>query len=105
MPGKKFQRNIEDFLCDKCGFVVAGNGYTNHCPKCLWSKHVDIHPGDRAAACQGMMMPIGVEFKAGEYTIIHKCVKCGFRKKNKAAGDDNFEAILGIVRQQSDQKA
>ena len=96
MEPKKFQRNIEDFLCDKCGFVVKGNGFTNHCPKCLWSKHVDINPGDRAAACKGLMQPIGVDFKGGEYVILHKCVKCGFCKKNKAAGDDNFEILLQL---------
>ncbi len=100
MQSRKFQRNKENFVCDKCGFVVVGDGYTNHCPKCLWSKHVDISPGDRAAVCQGMMMPISVEFKKGEYAILHKCVKCGFLKKNKAAKDDNFETILGLVKEQ-----
>ena len=96
MQSKKFQRHKEDFICDRCGFIVTGDGYTNHCPKCLWSKHVDLAPGDRAAVCQGMMMPIGVEFKKDEYIIIHKCVRCGFRKKNKAAKEDNFEAILQL---------
>lgn len=38
---KNFTRVIEDFICENCGTEVKGNGYTNHCPKCLWSKHVD----------------------------------------------------------------
>ncbi|MFA6992594.1 MAG: RNHCP domain-containing protein, partial [Candidatus Gracilibacteria bacterium] len=42
MP-KRFSRTIEDFVCEKCGAKVKGDGYTNHCPKCLWSKHVDIN--------------------------------------------------------------
>lgn len=50
---KKFQRTTENFVCEKCGFIVEGNGYTNHCPNCIWSKHVDIHPGDRASLCGG----------------------------------------------------
>ena len=33
---------------------MKGNGYTNHCPKCLWSKHVDINPGDRGANEQAL---------------------------------------------------
>ena len=95
MATKKFQRTKEDFTCEKCGFEVVGDGYTNHCPKCLWSKHVDINPGDRAATCQGLMEPVEVELKGGEYVILHRCIECGFEKKNKASKEDmfNFEAI------------
>jgi rubrerythrin len=93
---KSFQRNIEDFICEKCGFSVKGNGYTNHCPKCLWSKHVDVNPGDREAICGGMMEPVNVEIKGGESIILHKCEKCGFERKNKVAKEDNFDAVLRI---------
>ena len=96
MQQKRFQKNKENFICDKCGYPVRGNGYTNHCPNCLWSKHVDINPGDRAAVCQGLMKPIAVELNKGDYIIIHHCVKCGFEKRNKTSGDDNFEAILQL---------
>ncbi len=91
-----FIRTTEDFICEKCGARVAGNGYTNHCPQCLWSKHVDMFPGDRKGECGGMMEPIGVEIKNKEYTILHKCVKCGFEKKNKASKDDNFDMLVQI---------
>lgn len=57
---KKFQRCTEDFDCGHCGFRVQGNGFTNHCPQCLWSAHVDINPGDRAATCRALMEPIAV---------------------------------------------
>ncbi len=93
---KKFKRTKEDFKCDKCGFYAKGNGYTNHCPVCLWSKHVDINPGDRASECFGMMKPIDVLTKAGEYIIFHKCIKCGHEKRNKTSKDDNFDVILKI---------
>ena len=43
-----FTRKVEDFTCEHCGREVHGNGYTNHCPHCLHSKHVDVNPGDRA---------------------------------------------------------
>ena len=52
---KLFERNVEDFVCTVCGQQVEGNGYTNHCPKCLSSLHVDINPGDRASSCYGVM--------------------------------------------------
>jgi len=97
-PTKKFQRMSEDFTCEQCGFFVLGNGYTNHCPKCLWSKHVDVNPGDRAAVCGGAMEPVSVEAKGREYTILHQCVKCGFERKNKTAKNDDFNNILQISR-------
>lgn len=93
---KQFQRTEEDFRCEQCGSDVRGNGYTNHCPRCLWSKHVDVNPGDRQAKCQGLMKPIGVELKGGEYAIFHRCDRCGIEKKNKAAKNDNFDAVLQL---------
>lgn len=96
----KFQRNIEDFKCENCGNEVIGNGYTNHCPRCLYSKHVDINPGDRASSCGGLMEPINIERKNGEERIIHKCKKCGFEKANKIQKDDNFDLIVEISKKQ-----
>ena len=93
---KKFQRTKEDFTCEKCGFVVKGSGYTNHCPHCLWSKHVDINPGDRQETCHGLMEPMSVELKGGEYTILHRCIVCGFEKRNKTAKDDDFDVIVQL---------
>src|SRR6267142_2518437 len=92
-----FKRTLENFVCEKCGFFVEGNGYTNHCSECLWSKHVDIFPGDRKGECAGMMEPIGVEKSGQEYTIIHKCTKCGKELPNKAVKEDNFQMIIQIA--------
>ncbi|MEM8777365.1 MAG: RNHCP domain-containing protein [Cyanobacteria bacterium P01_G01_bin.49] len=91
---KKFQRKQENFNCENCGYFVRGNGYTNHCPQCLWSKHVDLNPGDRQSRCRGMMEPIRVEFKKGNYLIVHRCLSCGFEKRNKTARDDNFDLLV-----------
>ncbi len=95
---KKFNRRIEDFICEHCGTEVHGNGYTNHCPNCLWSKHVDVNPGDRAADCGGLMEPVGVELKNGEYILLQKCKKCGHLRKNKVSPEDNFEEIIKLSR-------
>ena len=93
---KKFQRHIEDFTCAHCGASVKGDGYTNHCPECLWSRHVDVNPGDRSAFCQGMMAPIAFTVKHGNYILTHRCTTCGIEKNNKTSKNDNFEAILRL---------
>jgi len=98
MTSQKFQRTKENFTCEKCGFFVRGTGYTNHCPRCLWSKHVDINPGDRQSKCQGLMEPVSMAYKGGEYIIFHRCILCGFEKQNKASENDNFEAILNLSK-------
>ena len=96
-----FIKKTENFTCEKCGYFVEGDGYTNHCPECLWSKHVDIFPGDRASDCGGMMEPIGIRKKSKEYIILHKCVKCGTEKPNKAVKTDNFQMIIQISAENS----
>ena len=96
---KQFQRKIEDFVCEHCGFTVSGTGYTNHCSKCLWSKHVDIHPGDRANTCLGMMKPIESVYKGREISVIQRCEKCDFEKKNKLMPDDNFDILVSLAKQ------
>ncbi len=92
-----FQRKIEDFICEHCGTPVKGSGYTNHCPKCLWSKHVDIDPGDRASNCGGMMAPIAVEGASPKYVLIHRCEKCKHEKRNVVTAEDDMEAVIHIV--------
>jgi len=92
----RFTRRVEDFVCGHCGRSVMGTGYTNHCPACLWSKHVDVNPGDRASTCGGMMEPVGVSLVRDEYVIRHRCVTCGFEKPNKAAKEDDFEMMLKL---------
>ena len=97
MEEKKFQRSKEDFVCEHCGAYVHGNGYTDHCPYCLWSKHVDINPGDRKSKCGGLMKPIAAEPKGDGYLIYYQCLKCGRISRVKSAPNDNFEEILKLV--------
>jgi len=94
-----FIRKIEDFVCKNCGELVKGDGYTNHCPKCLYSRHVDEDPGDRLEKCRGLMQPIGFDKKDGEYKIIHKCLKCGVERKCKVRETDDLNSIfLDLVK-------
>lgn len=92
----KFKRKIENFVCQNCDFEVKGNGFTNHCPKCLYSKHVDIFPGDRSEDCGGLMAPISAEENGGKWSIIHKCQKCSKLQKNKISPDDDFDKVVEI---------
>lgn len=93
---KNFTRTVEDFTCAVCGTFVHGNGYTNHCPNCLSSKHVDINPGDRASTCGGVMLASALDVKNGERYIVHKCTKCSHTRCNKVAPEDDFNAILAL---------
>ena len=90
----KFQRTIEDFTCLHCGTLVSGDGFTNHCPKCLWSQHVDNYPGDRLNSCLELMAPVGLELERGQYIIIHECQKCQAQKRVKARDEDDISEFL-----------
>ncbi len=93
---KNFTRTVESFICAVCGHEVSGNGYTNHCPKCLSSKHVDVQPGDRACDCGGVMYAVAYEIRNGTEWITHKCSSCGFERRNKAASEDSRKAIRAL---------
>ena len=93
-----FQKRVEDFACERCGAFVKGDGYTNHCPKCLWSKHVDNNPGDRANTCGGLMKPVRTEGTVAAYYVVHKCERCGEIARNIAQKTDSMEALLNIAK-------
>jgi len=102
-----------NFECGNCGQKVSssefmGTEHRNHCPFCLWSKHVDLNKsGDRKSECKSLMKPIGLTFKQegfdkygkprrGELMIIHKCTGCGEISINRIAGDDSPESVLKV---------
>ncbi len=88
----------EEFICENCKKKVDKLNYTarDHCPNCLYSKHVDINPGDRANKCCGLLVPVGIEKYKNTYKIIYKCSKCGQIHKNIMASDDNMEKIIDL---------
>lgn len=95
---KFFVKKQEDFKCENCGAKVKGDGYTNHCPNCLFSKHVDVYPGDRASPCKGLMEPIGIEKKHGDLRIVHRCLMCGYVTRVKRGQFDNDELIIELSK-------
>lgn len=95
---KKFNMIDEQFICEKCGKNVSKLNYSarDHCPYCLFSKHVDKNPGDRSNECKGLLEPIDIEKYKNSYKIIYKCQKCGELHKNIMANDDNLDTIIKI---------
>lgn len=95
---KRFNMLDEEFVCENCHKKVNKLNYTSrdHCPYCLFSKHVDINPGDRQNTCQGLLKPIGIEKYKNTYKIIYKCLKCQNYHKNIMAIDDDFDIIIKL---------
>jgi len=112
---KNMDKNLASFLCIHCHAFVPihpymGTSHRNHCPFCLWSKHVDEQKaGDRLSQCQGKMEPIGLtskhervdkygKQKQGEIMIVHVCTCCGKININRIAGDDDADKILSLLK-------
>ncbi len=97
---KQFTMRDENFTCENCHKEVKPLGYTarDHCPYCLYSKHVDINPGDRNNPCKGLLKPIGIEKYKDTYKILYKCEKCHKDHKNIIATDDDMEKIIEISK-------
>lgn len=95
---KKFNMIDEDFICENCGKMVSKANYTarDHCPYCLYSKHIDINPGDRLNDCKGLLEPVSIEKFKDTYKIIYKCNKCNKIHKNIMANDDNIDLIIEL---------
>jgi len=90
------------FTCIHCGATIPdmafGTSQRNHCPACLWSRHVDVKPGDRRSLCRSAMEPIAIwVLDDGEWRLVHRCTECGALKTNRIAGDDSVEAVQALA--------
>lgn len=102
-----------DFTCAHCGnyvsagYLLAGVQNRNHCPYCLWSRHLDLYQaGDRLAACKAPMQPVGLTLKRsqkkyaskrdGELMLIHLCTDCAEVSINRIAADDLTPVLLDV---------
>jgi hypothetical protein len=107
------------FQCLHCHYHVsteplyAGVQNRNHCPYCLWSRHVDWkEAGDRLAVCRAEMQPVGLAVKltrkkyapagGGELMLVHLCRECGKVSINRLASDDDPEKVLEIFENSLD---
>lgn len=78
---------------------APGTKHRNHCPSCLWSRHLDgAVPGDRASHCAGSMEPIAVCVRGdGEWALVHRCGGCATVHLNRIAGDDNPLMLMQLA--------
>jgi hypothetical protein len=97
------RRRQSTFRCRHCRLDVPldapGTMHRNHCPSCLWSRHLDEHaPGDRASACAGSMEPIALSVRDdGEWAVVHRCRGCATVRVNRIAGDDNSYVLHNLA--------
>lgn len=95
----------QGFACANCGLNVeklTNGSYRNHCPRCLYSLHVDNNIGDRASNCCALMEPVGLTYKSNKgWQIIHQCTRCRQISRNRVAKDTTqADSILAIARLQ-----
>ncbi len=108
------ERSLGGFACVHCSRWISidhnvGTHNRNHCPTCLWSRHMDgDKPGDRKSECHGAMEPIALALKAegadkysaslrmGELMLVHECLSDGKIRINRIAGDDNVDSLQNV---------
>jgi len=88
---------VKEYICEHCGETITGGKYNNHCPHCLWSKHLDDKiPGDRASKCKSLMEPIGVIQKNSKRRIVHQCFECKKNTVVDSSPKDNIDLIIKL---------
>lgn len=107
-------RQNSEFKCAHCLKIVpvdprySGVQHRNHCPYCLWSRHLDLYrPGDRLSACKALMRPLGLTLKQiwkkypgqGEIMLIHQCTGCGKLSINRIAADDIPQNLADVYEE------
>ena len=95
-----FKMINENFVCENCWKKIIKHSEwsaRNHCPFCLYSKHLDEKfPWDRQSECYWLMTPVWVDYKKNKWNMVkHQCVRCWKEILNKIASDDDF---LGFVK-------
>lgn len=90
----------ESFTCAHCGLAVPEGGRRprDHCPSCLHSLHVDVVPGDRAAGCGGLLVPVRVDRERKGLMIAYRCARCGMERRNRVLDDVERPDDGGAVR-------
>ena len=82
----------EGFICAHCQKSVAPGGaqIRDHCPYCLYGRHLDRIPGDRDANCQGLMIPQYLESQGNTTWIHYSCSDCPHTFRVRAHQDDHL---------------
>jgi DNA-directed RNA polymerase subunit RPC12/RpoP len=97
-----FKMINESFVCENCWQMIEKHpkgSARNHCPFCLYSKHLDhLSPWDRLSKCQSIMKPIWIDHKKNKWWMIkHQCIKCHKEIINKIAPDDHYIEFIQLL--------
>ena len=93
----------DTFRCQNCRLDVSidapGTTHRNHCPTCLWSRHLDDDaPGDRAADCGSSWSrsrsACAVTANGRSCTAASHCRTVHL---NRIAGDDNPLMLMRLA--------
>ena len=83
------------FRCGSCGSEVLES--TNHCPRCLWSKHLaEGGYSQTLKNCKGLMAPIGLTLGEDQCVLSHQCLACGTESHHRISVNDSFNALVRI---------
>lgn len=114
---RKKEESQHGFDCSHCkGWISIhpemGTHNRNHCPSCLWSRHMDgDKSGDRRSECRTAMEPIALTFKetkpnkyateadiaVGALMVVHRCQGDDHAIRiNQLVADDNPVVALKI---------
>ncbi|MEU8976311.1 RNHCP domain-containing protein [Streptomyces monashensis] len=94
--------SLSTFACARCGLTVsayaADGAARNHCPSCLHSRHVLDHVEGGPSDCEGRMSPIAIAvLRTGDWTVIHRCVRCDELTSNPVCADDNQLILIRMA--------
>lgn len=106
-PSEQMFKCVQCHQYVSCAPLASGVQNRNHCPACLWSRHLDwLEAGDRLSGCRAAMEPVGLTTKRsknkyarqrdGELMLIHRCTGCTAIVINRISADDSAAAILEI---------
>ena len=81
----------ESFVCENCGKIVEKLNYTarDHCPYCLYSKHLDINPNLKSTICLMLILLFAVDMVYSHFNpncgdgITSKVLNIYVNKKDK----------------------
>ncbi|MBC9712940.1 RNHCP domain-containing protein [Streptomyces sp. TRM66268-LWL] len=93
---------IGTFTCVRCGLTVSAKSADgtrrNHCPSCLHSRHVLDQIEGGPSECGARMSPIAIAvLRTGDWTLVHRCVRCGELSSDPVCGDDNQLMLMRMA--------
>lgn len=89
----------ESFDCVYCHqhVPVAQSKIRDHCPFCLRAIHIDVVPGDRAATCLALLVPVALDKQGDQVWISYKCSACPHEYRVRSHPEDRIPLSLSIA--------